>query len=320
MKIVFMGTPDFSVPCLEALITNGHEVVLAVTQADKPKGRGHKLTPPPVKECALAHNIPVFQPATMKGDVAYNTLKETNADIFIVVAYGKILPKRILTLPRFGSVNVHASLLPKYRGAAPIQWSIINGEHITGVTTMQMDEGLDTGDMLMKKEIPIEDDDTGETLHDKLSELGREVLLETLAAIEADTLQPQKQNDADSCYASMIDKTVAAIDFSKSAEEICRLIRAMNSYPYAQTFYEGKLLKIIKVDAVKSDNITVKNGTIIDVKNDNFTVKCGSGAICVQEIQMQGKKKMPVSEYVKGNSITAGVVLQSVEKEEMTAK
>lgn len=310
MKIVFMGTPDFSVPCLNALIENGHEVVLVVTQADKPKGRGHKLTPPPVKECAVKHDIPVYQPASMKSDEVFEVLKEANADIFIVVAYGKILPGRILNLPPYGCVNVHASLLPKYRGAAPIQWSIINGETKTGVTTMQMDEGLDTGDMLMKIEVPIAPDETGETLHDKLSLAGKDVLIKTLTALQAGTLQPQKQNDAESCYASMIDKQLAKIDFSKSADEICCLIRAMNSYPYAQTFYEGKLLKIAKATPVKLNDITAKNGTIVSVKDGGFTVKCGNNAIFVTEIQMEGKRKMPVSEYVKGNTITVGTILQ----------
>lgn len=310
MKIVFMGTPDFSVPCLNALIENGHEVVLVVTQADKPKGRGHKLTPPPVKECAVKHGIPVYQPASMKSDEVFEVLKEANADIFIVVAYGKILPGRILNLPPYGCVNVHASLLPKYRGAAPIQWSIINGETKTGVTTMQMDEGLDTGDMLMKIEVPIAPDETGETLHDKLSLAGKDVLIKTLTALQAGTLQPQKQNDAESCYASMIDKQLAKIDFSKSADEICCLIRAMNSYPYAQTFYEGKLLKIVKATPVKLIDITAKNGTIVSVKDGGFTVKCGNNAIFVTEIQMEGKRKMPVSEYVKGNTITVGTILQ----------
>lgn len=310
MKIVFMGTPDFSVPCLNALIENGHEVVLVVTQADKPKGRGHKLTPPPVKECAVKHGIPVYQPASMKSDEVFEVLKEANADIFIVVAYGKILPGRILNLPPYGCVNVHASLLPKYRGAAPIQWSIINGETKTGVTTMQMDEGLDTGDMLMKIEVPIAPDETGETLHDKLSLAGKDVLIKTLTALQAGTLQPQKQNDAESCYASMIDKQLAKIDFSKSADEICCLIRAMNSYPYAQTFYEGKLLKIAKATPVKLNDITAKNGTIVAVKDGGFTVKCGNNAIFVTEIQMEGKRKMPVFEYVKGNTITVGTILQ----------
>ncbi len=310
MKIVFMGTPDFSVPCLNALIENGHEVVLVVTQADKPKGRGHKLTPPPVKECAVKHGIPVYQPASMKSDEVFEVLKEANADIFIVVAYGKILPGRILNLPPYGCVNVHASLLPKYRGAAPIQWSIINGETKTGVTTMQMDEGLDTGDMLMKIEVPIAPDETGETLHDKLSLAGKDVLIKTLTALQAGTLQPQKQNDAESCYASMIDKQLAKIDFSKSADEICCLIRAMNSYPYAQTFYEGKLLKIVKATPVKLNNLTSENGAITDVKEDGFTIKCGNGAVFVTEIQMEGKRKMPVSEYVKGNTITVGTILQ----------
>ena len=310
MKIVFMGTPDFSVPCLEALIENGHEIALVVTQADKPKGRGHKLTPPPVKECAVKHGIPVYQPLSLKNDESYHVLKAINADIFIVVAYGKILPGRILHLPRFGCINVHASLLPKYRGAAPIQWSIINGEGKTGVTTMLMDEGLDTGDMLLKKEIPIAPNDTGGTLHDKLSMLGRDVLIETLHALDGGTLHPQKQNDAESCYAAMIDKRVAKLDFSKSADELCCLIRAMNPYPYAQTIYEGKLLKIIDATHVKLNDLTVKNGTVIDVKGDGFTVKCGCDGIFVQTIQMEGKKKMPVSEYVKGNNITLGAVLQ----------
>ncbi len=309
MKIVFMGTPDFSVPCLEGLLEQGHDIPLVVTQADKPKGRGHKLTPPPVKECALLHNIPVFQPDKMKDEESFLRLKECNADLFVVVAYGKILPERILNLPKFGCINVHASLLPKYRGAAPIQWSIINGEKKTGVTTMQMDVGLDTGDMLVKKEIEILDSDTGETLHDKLSILGKDVLLETLDKLEEGSLSRTKQDDALSCYAPMIDKMVAKIDFNKSAEEICLLVRAMNSYPYAHTTYEGKLLKIIDAKPEKAKTFTGSNGEIVSVKADAIYVKCGTGTVRVTCLQMEGKKKMAVSEFVKGNAITEGTVL-----------
>ena len=309
MNIVFMGTPDFSVPCLEAIIGQGHNVSLVVTQSDKPKGRGHKLTPPPVKECAISHNIPVYQPEKMKDDAAYETLKAENADLFVVVAYGKILPQRILDLPKYGCINVHASLLPKYRGAAPIQWSIICGEDKTGVTTMQMDVGLDTGDMLIKKEIEIAKDETGESLHDKLSLLGKDVLIETLNALENGTLSPEKQDDSLSCYAPMIDKNTAKIDFEKSAEEIALLVRAMNSYPYAHTTYEGKLLKIIMAEPLSGD-FSGKNGEILAVKEGKLLIKCGANALSVSEIQMEGKKKMPVSEYVKGNSFTIGIVLE----------
>ncbi|MBQ9915210.1 MAG: methionyl-tRNA formyltransferase [Clostridia bacterium] len=309
MRVVFMGTPDFSVPCLEAIIGQGHNVSLVVTQSDKPKGRGHKLTPPPVKECAISHNIPVYQPEKMKDDAAYETLKAENADLFVVVAYGKILPQRILDLPKYGCINVHASLLPKYRGAAPIQWSIICGEDKTGVTTMQMDVGLDTGDMLIKKEIEIAKDETGESLHDKLSLLGKDVLIETLNALENGTLSPEKQDDSLSCYAPMIDKNTAKIDFEKSAEEIALLVRAMNSYPYAHTTYEGKLLKIIMAEPLSGD-FSGKNGEILAVKEGKLLIKCGANALSVSEIQMEGKKKMPVSEYVKGNSFTIGIVLE----------
>ena len=308
MKIVFMGTPDFAVPCLEALIENGHQVSLVVTQADKPKGRGHKLTPPPVKECAIEHNIPVFQPTTMKDDESYRVLKEQDADLFIVVAYGKILPERILNLPAHGCINVHASLLPKYRGAAPIQWSIISGNAKTGVTTMQMDAGLDTGDMLLAKETDILPTDTGETLHDKLSLLGKDVLIETIQKLEQGSLERTKQDDSLSCYAPMIDKSTAKIDFSRSADEICRLIRAMNSYPLAHTTYEEKLMKI--VEAEKAEGFTGNTGEIISANGNGIVVKCGTDAICIRSLQMEGKRKMPVSEFLKGNSINTGTILK----------
>ncbi len=308
MKIVFMGTPDFSVPCLEGLLKDGHEVALVVTQADKPKGRGHKLTPPPVKVCAMQHNIPVYQPEKMKDDETFQVLKEIGADVFVVVAFGKILPERILNLPTYGCINVHASLLPKYRGAAPMQHAIMNGESKTGVTTMQMDVGLDTGDMLIKKEIDIMDEDTTESIHDKLSLLGKETLSETLKALQNGSLKPEKQQDELACYATMITKETAKIDFTRSADEIARLIRAMYSYPMAQTTYEGKLMKIISAKAVTGD-FSGEVGTILSVKDGLLTVKCGEGALSIDEIQMEGKKRMSVAEYVKGNSFTIGAKL-----------
>ncbi len=308
MKIVYMGTPDFAVSPLKALICDGHEVSLVVTQPDKPKGRGHKLAPPPVKECAQEYNIPVYQPLSAKTDEAYERLKEENADIFIVAAYGQILPQRILDLPKYGCVNIHASLLPKYRGAAPIQWSIICGETKSGVTTMQMDAGLDTGDMLVKEEVAITNDDTGETLHDKLAVAGVCALKKTLAQIENGTLSPEKQDDSLSCYAPMIDKTTGVLDFSKSASELYNLVRALNSYPYASTTYNGVSFKVISAHALLAD-YAGKNGEILDVTPDGILVKCEKGALLLREVQFAGKKKMPVSEYIKGNKIEKGVIL-----------
>ena len=295
MKILYMGTPDFAVLPLKALYDDGHEIVLVVTQPDKPKGRGHKLTPPPVKEFATSHNIPVYQPISAKTDENYEYLKSFDADVFIVAAYGQILPQRVLDIPKYGCINIHASLLPKYRGAAPIQWSIINGESVTGVTTMQMNAGLDTGDMLVKEEVNIDIADTGESLHDKLAISGVNTIRKTLKQLEAGTLNPQKQDDSLSCYAPMIDKTTGYIDFSKSATQIYNLVRALNSYPYASTTYLGTRFKVIDARVVDKD-LDASSGEIVDVSKD---------------VQFEGKKKMPVSEYIKGNKIEKGVILGS---------
>ncbi len=308
MKIIYMGTPDFAVLPLEALYNDGHEIVLVVTQPDKPKGRGHKLTPPPVKEFAISHNIPVYQPISAKTDDAYEYLKSFDADIFIVAAYGQILPKRILDIPLYGCINIHASLLPKYRGAAPIQWCIINGETVTGVTTMQMNQGLDTGDMLVKEEVLIEDTDTGETLHDKLAIAGVCAIRKTLKQIDEGLLVPEKQDDALPSYAPMIDKTTGYIDFSKSSYEIYNLIRALNSYPFASTTYKNERFKVIR--ALPSDeNLNKKSGEIVSVSKDGILVSCGKGSLLITDVQFEGKKKMPVSEYIKGNKIDTGVIL-----------
>ena len=244
MKIIFMGTPEFSVPCLEALIKSENEVVGVFTQPDKPKGRGYEMTPPPVKVCALQNNIPVFQPNSMRDGQALEIINSLNADLIIVVAFGKILPKEILESVKYGCINIHASLLPKLRGAAPIQWSIINGESETGVTSMQMDVGLDTGDMLIKKSIQITENMNAGELHDALSLMGAEVLIETINNIE--NLNPEKQNDELSNYAPMLSKDLCPIDFSKSAQEVHNKIRGLYPWPVATTKINGKNYKIHK--------------------------------------------------------------------------
>lgn len=308
MKIVYMGTPDFAVLPLEALYNDGHEIALVVTQPDKPKGRGHKMQPPPVKEFAASHNIPVYQPESAKTDEAYEYLKSFDADIFIVAAYGQILQQRVLDLPKYGCVNIHASLLPAYRGAAPIQWCIIKGENVTGVTTMQMSAGLDTGDMLVKEEVEITDTDTGETLHDKLAIAGVNTIRETIKQIEAGTLNPEPQDDSLSCYAPMINKATGYIDFSKSATEINNLVRALNPYPYASTLYQGVRFKVIAAKVSEGD-FGGENGEIKKVDKDGILVKCAMGALLITDVQFEGKKKMPVSEYIKGNAIKKGIIL-----------
>ncbi len=308
MKIVYMGTPDFAVLPLDALIRDGHTVSLVVTQPDKPKGRGHKLVPPPVKVFAEEHNIPVFQPDSMKTEESFLRLKEENADVFIVAAYGKILPQKILDIPKYGAINIHASLLPKYRGAAPIQWSIINGERKTGVTTMQMNAGLDTGDMLVKEEVEITETDTAETLHDKLMEVGANVIVTTLKQLENGTLSPEKQDDALSNYAPMIDKLTGVLDFNKSANVLFNLIRGLYSYPCASTFYQGARVKVLSASKVICTK-DAKNGEILDVSKNGILVKCQKDALLIDTLQFEGKKKMAVSEYIKGNTLEKGVVL-----------
>lgn len=308
MKLIFMGTPDFAATALKALIEDGHEIALVVTQPDKPKGRGHKMMPPPVKVVAENYGLPVYQPQSMKTDDAYNYLINFKAELFVVAAYGQILPQRVLDIPKFGCVNIHASILPKYRGAAPIQWSIINGETKTGVTTMQMNAGLDTGDMLVKKYVDISLTETFETLHDKLACAGVDAIRETIIQIESGTLTPEKQDDAISCYAPMIDKTTGILDFSKDAQALYNLIRGLNPYPYASTTYCGTRFKVIcaQPSAEQKEGLP---GEILSVSKDGVLVKCGSGSLLITDVQFEGKKKMPVSEYIKGNKLDIGVIL-----------
>ena len=308
MKIVFMGTPDFAVGALEAIVKAGYEVTGVVTQPDKPKGRGKEMQYSPVKVCALKYGIPVFQPVKIKEKESVEELKKFPADIFVVAAFGQILSKEILEMPKFGCINIHASLLPKYRGAAPIQWAVINGEEKTGVTIMQMNEGLDTGDMLLKKEVILDRKETGESLHDKLMEEGAKAITEALPLIEAGALQGEKQNDEESCYAKMLNKALGKIDFTKSATEIERLVRGLNSWPSAYTFYKGKQLKIWEADVLKETegNQTKIGGQIIDMDKENIFVQTGEGILIIREVQLEGKKRMKVHDFLLGNSIMLG--------------
>lgn len=299
MKVIFMGTPDFSVGTLEALVEAGHEVVLAVTQPDKPKGRGKEMQFTPVKEAALRHDIPVFQPKKVRDPECMEELRKYHADIMVVIAFGQILPQEILDMTPYGCVNVHASLLPKYRGAAPIQWSIIDGEEVTGVTTMQMDAGLDTGDMLLKTEIKIEADETGGSLHDKLAEAGAKLCVETLKALEEKTVTPEKQGETPTAYAKMLDKKLGNIDWTMDAVSIERLIRGLNPWPSAYTMWNGKVMKIWRGEVLEASGEQMP-GTIVAVSKDSFTVQTGKGQLRILELQLQGKKRMDAAAFLRG--------------------
>lgn len=308
MKIVFMGTPDFAVGALEALVEAGHEVAAVVTQPDKPKGRGKEMQQTPVKECALRHNIPVFQPVKIKTPEAVEVLRSYGADLFVVAAFGQILSKEILEMPKYGCVNIHASLLPKYRGAAPIQWAILDGEKETGVTIMQMNEGLDTGDMLTKVIVPIEDTETGESLFDKLALAGAKLLIETLPQIEAGTLKPQPQEDALSTYAKMIKKEMGLIDWKKEAVVLERLVRGMNSWPSAYTHFNGKTLKVWEATVEESEG-KEEPGTVVEVTKDSIKVKTGQDLLVLKQIQLEGKKRMDTAAFLLGYKVEIGTVL-----------
>lgn len=308
MKVVFMGTPDFSVPCLQAIIDEGHEVVAVVTQPDKPKGRGKKMSMPPVKELAIKYDIEVYQPQRVKTDEFVNILKDINPDVIIVVAFGQILSKDILDIPKYGCINVHASLLPKYRGAAPINWVIINGEKTTGVTTMYMDVGLDTGDMILKKEMNIEVDQTAGELHDKMMYVGADVLKDTLRLIENNNAPRQKQNDDESSYAPIMDKNLGNINWAKKSEEIYNLIRGTNPWPSAYTKYNDDTMKIWKSEILDKESNN-KPGTILKVDKEGIQVATGNKILLLKEIQMPGKRRMSVEDYIKGNDIDTNSTL-----------
>ncbi len=305
-----MGTPEFAVPSLDMLVKENYEVVAVVTQPDKPKGRGKKVTPPPVAEYATARGIRLLQPEKVKCGDFIAQLKELNPDLIVTAAYGKILPREVLELPRFGCINVHASLLPHYRGAAPIQWAIINGETKTGITTMLMDEGLDTGDILLQKEVEITEDMTAGELHDILAVLGAAVLRETLARLNAGTLTRTRQDDDKASYAKMLDKNIGCIDWSRSAREIHNLVRGTNPWPGAYTFYNGEKMKVWRT-SVKDDTAGKAPGTILSVNRDGISVACGLGTVVIRELQFSNCRRMAVCEYICGHEIVPGQILSS---------
>lgn len=305
MEIVYMGTPDFAVPALEKLIEAGHKIKAVVTQPDRQRGRGKEVLYSPVKECALKYDIPVLQPVKIKAPEAVEQLRAYRADIFVVAAFGQILSREILDMPRYGCVNIHASLLPRYRGAAPIQWAVINGEDKTGVTIMQMDEGLDTGDIITQKEVLIGQEETGESLFEKLSVIGADLLVETLEMIGRDEVTKRKQDPSLSTYARMLKKEDGRIDWSRTSKQIEQQIRGMNSWPSAYTIWNGKTLKIWKAQWNQSVHAHVP-GTILSVEKESVAVACGEGVIRILELQLEGKKRMPVKDFLLGYHMEEG--------------
>lgn len=308
MKVIFMGTPDFAVGTLEEIIKAGHEVALVVTQPDKPRGRSGALQFPPVKECAVAHGIEVFQPKKIREEENVEYLRKYNADIIVVAAFGQLLPKSILQMPKYGCINVHASLLPKYRGAAPIQWSIINGDAVTGVTIMQMDIGMDTGDMIAKREVVIGKDETGGGLFDKLAEVGAKLCVDTMVEIENGTATRTPQNHEEATHVSMIGKELGNIDWKKSAVEIERLIRGLNPWPSAFTQLDGKSFKIWKADVLERNTDNVP-GTVVRVEKGCMEVQTGEGVLSLLEVQLEGKKRMETDAFLRGYSVEVGTCL-----------
>lgn len=319
MRIVFMGTPDFSVPALKALVEAGHQVIAVVTQPDKPKGRGKEVQMTPVKIQAMEYGIPVYQPAKVREASFVEFLKGLEADAYVVIAFGQILPKAVLELPKYGCINIHASLLPKYRGAAPIQWCVIDGERETGITTMMMDVGLDTGDMLEKAVIPIEEKETGGSLHDKLSMAGGDLILSTLKKLEEGTLVRTPQTDEGTCYAKMLTKSLGDIDWNQGAVSIERLIRGLNPWPSAYTMWNGKTIKIWAADVIAGREAAeflsesgvpaetgTAPGTVVCSDKRGLVVCTGGGLLSIRELQMEGKKRMDTPAFLRGYPIPAG--------------
>ena len=301
MRIVYMGTPDFAVPTLESLIKGGHQVIAAVTQPDKPKGRGKAVLMTPVKEKALEYEIPVYQPVKARDPEFIELLKEMNPDAIVVVAFGQILPKAILDIPKYGCINVHASLLPKYRGAAPIQWAVIDGEEVSGVTTMLMDEGLDTGDMLEKIEYVLDKKETGGSLFEKLSTMGGDLILSTLEKLENGTITRTPQGEATTSYAKMLNKSMGKIDWNMSAVQIERLIRGLNPWPSAYTGLNEKTVKIWAAEV--EDGTSTGNPGRVTVTKDKLLVECGEGFLSITELQLEGKKRMETAAFLRGFTI-----------------
>ena len=306
MRIVFMGTPDFSVPCLQTLIDDGHDVCAVFTQPDKPKGRHGVLTPPPVKELALKYDIPVYQPKTLKTDEAKELFKSLNAELAIVVAYGKILPGEFIHAPKYGCINLHVSLLPKYRGSAPVQWAVLNGDAETGVSIMQMDEGLDTGDVLCCEKIAIDPEETSGQLFDRVTAVGARVLCEVVPAIAAGTLKPQPQDHENACLAPMLNKEMAEFRLTESAAHIHNWVRGMNPWPGAWFVTSGgKKLKVMECRAVEAHGEAP--GTVLATKP--LTVACGEGAVQLLNVVPEGKKPMDGTAFAAGQRLKTGDIL-----------
>ena len=310
MKVVFMGTPDFAVGTLEAIVGAGHEVAAVVTQPDKPKGRGGVMAMSPVKECALRHGLTVLQPLKARSPEFVDEIKAINPDVIVVVAFGQIIPSEIIHMPKYGCINVHASLLPKYRGASPIQWTVLDGCEYSGVTTMLMDEGIDTGDILETATVKLDEKETGGSLFDRLSLVGAKLLVETLDKAEAGQLHPVKQDDSQSSYVRMMDKSFGLMDFTQPVEVLERKVRALNPWPSAFTHMDEKLLKIWDATVIQDNNVKV--GDYGKVKTDGktcFMVACDGGYLSVNELQLEGKKRMKVEDFLRGYSIKEGTVL-----------
>lgn len=315
MRILFMGTPDFAVPTLQTLIASEHEVIGVVTQPDRPKGRGGKMQYSPVKETALQADIPVYQPDKVKDEAFIHVMRDISPDVIVVVAFGQILSEELLHIPYYGCINVHASLLPKLRGPAPIQWSVINGDVESGVTIQQMDKGIDTGDILAVKKYTLDEKETGGSLFERLSQLGGALLLEVLKDAEAGTLHPVPQKHEEHTYAGMLSKATGAMDFSKSAAELERLVRGLNPWPSAFCYINGKMLKIWEADVIEERNLSEPErqkapGTVICAEKEAFIVRASQGALRITSLQLEGKKRMSADDFLRGYSIDTGTVLR----------
>ena len=314
MKIVFMGTPDLAAGILETMLKDGRQVSLVITQPDRQKGRGKSIVKSPVKICAEKYGIPVFQPERVRKPEAVERIRQEEPDLIVVAAFGQILPQKLLDIPKYGCINVHTSLLPKYRGAAPIQWAIINGEKKSGVTIMQMDAGLDTGDILMQEELELDPKETAETLFDKLADMGGPLLLRTIDAMEAGTVTRTPQSDRQTFYASMFSREMGEIDWNRTATDIERLIRGLNPWPSAYTGYHGKLLKIWDADVLSAEDSfpgsdaleEARPGDVLGVDKNRIYVMTGEGVLAINEVQIEGKKRRPVRSFLLGYKVCSG--------------
>jgi len=313
MRIIFMGTPDFSVPTLEALVASEHEVAAVVTQPDKPKGRGKEIHMSPVKECALKHNIPVYQPVRARDEAFVEEMRTLKPDAMVVIAFGQILPKSLLDLPKYGCVNIHASLLPKYRGAAPIQWAVINGDEETGITTMMMDVEMDTGDMLEKTVVKLNPDETGGSLFDRLSLLGGDLILSTLSKLEKGEITPQPQDHAQATYVKKISKSMGDIDWTMDAVSIERLVRGLNPWPSAFTRWNGKMLKIWEAKVLPNLETKAPCGSVISASDEGLKIQTGNGVLCVTSLQLEGKKRMDTAAFLRGYQVESGFIMERSE-------